>query len=104
MPSVSAEHYLKAIYKLEGKGPPVSLSRLSRELAITLPSASEMVRKLAKRGLVDYQRYRGVALTPAGRAEALAVTRRHRSSRTFSGSSGMRCTRRRAAWNTPPRV
>ncbi|MEA3345679.1 MAG: metal-dependent transcriptional regulator [Chloroflexota bacterium] len=78
MVSASAEDYLKTIYKLEEEEQPVALSTLAGELAISSVSANEMVRKLAKQGLVIYEPYKGVALTPKGRAQALTVTRRHR--------------------------
>ena len=78
MPSVSVEHYLKAIYGLGGESQPVSMTDLSKELSISLPSVSEMVKKLAKRGLVTHRRYGGVCLTARGRDHAMTVTRRHR--------------------------
>jgi DtxR family Mn-dependent transcriptional regulator len=78
MISAAVEHYLKAIYELGGKEQPVSLSALARELSISQVSTNEMVKKLTEREMVTYKPYRGVTLTPAGRARALAVTRRHR--------------------------
>ena len=78
MISVSAQHYLKAIYELGGEEQSVSLPALAAELSISPVSANEMVRNLAKRGLVNYEPYRGLALTPAGQTQALTVTRRHR--------------------------
>jgi DtxR family Mn-dependent transcriptional regulator len=78
MVSASVEHYLKAIYELAGEGQSTSLSALAEELAISPVSANEMVKKLVKRGLVIYEQYKGVTLTAEGRAQALAVTRRHR--------------------------
>jgi DtxR family Mn-dependent transcriptional regulator len=78
MVSASVEHYLKAIYELAGKDQAVSLTDLAEELAISPVSANEMVKKLTKRGLVSYERYKGVTLTPEGWVQALAVTRRHR--------------------------
>lgn len=77
MVSASVEHYLKAIY-VRGEDQVVSLSALAQDLAISMVSANEMVKKLVKRGLVTYEPYKGVALTPEGRAQALTVTRRHR--------------------------
>jgi uncharacterized membrane protein/Mn-dependent DtxR family transcriptional regulator len=56
----------------------VSLSALAEGLAISPVSANEMVKKPVKRGLVTYERYKGVTLTAKGQALALAVTRRHR--------------------------
>ena len=78
MVSASVEHYLKAIYELRGEEQVVSLSALAEELSISMVSANEMVKKLVKRGLITYEPYKGVALTPEGRAQAMTVTRRHR--------------------------
>ena len=78
MASISIDHYLKAIYELAAEDQSVSLSSLAQNLAISPVSANEMVKKLVKRELVTYERYRGVMLTPAGRSQALATTRRHR--------------------------
>lgn len=78
MVTESAEEYLEAIYKLGEEGQPVGLSTLAECLEISSVSANEMVRKLVERKLVLYEPYKGVSLTPAGQAKALAVIRRHR--------------------------
>lgn len=78
MVTESAEEYLEAIYKLGEEGQPVALSTLAECLEISSVSANEMVRKLVERNLVLYEPYKGVSLTPAGQAKALAVIRRHR--------------------------
>jgi len=78
MVTESAEEYLEAIYKLGEEGQPVALSTLAECLEISSVSANEMVRKLVERKLVLYEPYKGVSLTPAGQAKALAVIRRHR--------------------------
>jgi DtxR family Mn-dependent transcriptional regulator len=74
----SVEEYLEAIYKLKEEGQPVALSTLAERLEISSVSANEMVRKLVELELVIYEPYKGVSLTPAGQAQALAVIRRHR--------------------------
>lgn len=43
-----------------------------------MPTASEAMKRLAARGLVDHQKYAGVVLTETGRKAALAMVRRHR--------------------------
>lgn len=78
MVTESVEEYLEAIYKLGEEGQPVALSTLAECLEISSVSANEMVRKLVERNLVLYEPYKGVSLTPAGQAKALAVIRRHR--------------------------
>jgi DtxR family Mn-dependent transcriptional regulator len=41
-------------------------------------SATDMIKKLAEKGLVDYQKYQGVHLTEKGRFAAVSVIRKHR--------------------------
>ncbi|MEM7738770.1 MAG: metal-dependent transcriptional regulator [Deinococcota bacterium] len=62
---------------------PVSTNDLATHLGVTAPSVTGMLNKLAKRGLVKYQRYYGATLTEAGRQEALRLIRRHRLIETF---------------------
>ena len=81
-PSSSIQDYLKAIYELaEECGPePVSTSLLADRLGVARPSVTGMLQKMAstKPGLVEYLRYQGVRLTPAGEKVALEVIRHHR--------------------------
>lgn len=72
------EDYLKAIYTLESNGVEVSNSALAHHLAVTPASATNMVKKLAELGLVTYEPYQNVALTPSGQRVALEVLRHHR--------------------------
>lgn len=74
--------YLKHIFKLEEReGPresPVQTSELAQALGLTAPAVTEMAKKLAERGMVDYTPYRGLRLTAHGRREATRALRRHR--------------------------
>ncbi len=79
-----AQDYLKAIYGAgEWTGAGATTSALAARFGVAPSTASETVRKLAAAGWVDHQRYGLVTLTPAGRAVALAVVRRHRIVETF---------------------
>ncbi|WP_425393985.1 metal-dependent transcriptional regulator [Actinotalea ferrariae] len=62
---------------------PVSTTRLAQRLGVGAPTVSETVRLLADRGLLDHEPYRGVTLTPEGRAVAVQVVRRHRLLETW---------------------
>ena len=73
------EEYLESIYKLQQEQRPVSTSRLAEHLKIAAPSVSEMVKKLAGKGLVNHTE-KGVCLTCAGNSMAKKVVRRHRLS------------------------
>jgi len=77
-PSRVAEDYLKAIYKLQGPGSPVSTSALAEELDRSDASVTDMVKGLAGRGLLEHRPYHGVRLTSSGEAAALRIIRRHR--------------------------
>ena len=72
------EDYLKAIYTFERDGHPAATNDIAQRLSIAPASVSGMVQRLAEQGLVEYERYRGVRLTAAGRRAALRTLRRHR--------------------------
>ncbi|MCX9012497.1 MAG: metal-dependent transcriptional regulator [Candidatus Methanoperedens sp.] len=73
------EEYLESIYKLQQEQRPVSTSRLAEHLKLSPPSVSEMVKKLAGKGLLSHTE-KGVCLTEEGRLIAKKVIRRHRLS------------------------
>lgn len=77
--SPAVEDYLKAIYLLESVGSgAVTTGGIARQLHISQPSATNMVKRLVRAGLVRHAPYRGVALTVRGRMRARQVVRRHR--------------------------
>lgn len=83
----AGEDYLKAIYfesaSRPGSSGTASTTGVARRLGVSGPSATNMIKKLAAIGLVAHSRYRGVSLTPAGRATALEVIRHHRLVETY---------------------
>lgn len=76
--SQAIQDYLKTIYALSATRRGVTTGVLAQRLRVAPPSATNMVKRLARLGLVRYVPYRSVELTPAGRRLALAVVRRHR--------------------------
>lgn len=76
--SQAMEDYLKAAYRLEQDGAPVSTQRLADELGFSGPSVTNMVKRLDELKLLKHSRYHGVTLTPAGQHVALEVIRHHR--------------------------
>ncbi|HRA66127.1 MAG TPA: metal-dependent transcriptional regulator, partial [Caldilinea sp.] len=72
------EDYVKAIYMLYSRGVEVTNSALAHQLKVAPASATNMVRKLSDLGLVTYEPYQSIALTPAGELVALEVLRHHR--------------------------
>jgi len=77
--SQSIEDYLKAIYKLQSiKEGGVSTSDLAKEMGVANASVTNMVKRLSKLGMVDYQSYYGTTLTTSGEKIALEMIRHHR--------------------------
>jgi DtxR family Mn-dependent transcriptional regulator len=72
-----AEEYLETILYLTKGGLKAKTKDIADEMGIKPPSVSEMLLKLKGEGLVDYQPYLGVSLTPSGREKAEAIARKH---------------------------
>lgn len=80
----AAEDYLKVIYgHTEWQPHPITPSQLAGRLGLAPSSVTEMVKKLVAAGHVAHAPYGAVELTPAGRAEALRMVRRHRLVETW---------------------
>ncbi len=79
MISLTVENYLKAIFQLaDGEQAQVSTGRIATALNVAPGTVTSMLKTLAEGKLATYKPYEGVELTPAGRALALRVIRRHR--------------------------
>jgi DtxR family Mn-dependent transcriptional regulator len=89
VPTSTVEDYLKSILleeqALEAKGAEprgrderVGTGQIAARLALSPGTVTAMVKALADSGLVAYEPYSGVRLTPSGRQLALHVLRRHR--------------------------
>jgi DtxR family Mn-dependent transcriptional regulator len=75
--------YLVRTAMLSEEGEPVPLSLLAQWLEVSPASANEMCRKLEEQGLVSYQPYKGVRLTPEGARLAQRVLGRRRLWQAF---------------------
>jgi DtxR family Mn-dependent transcriptional regulator len=77
--SQAIEDYAKAIYALSVEREGLVLNgEVAERLGVTPATATAMLKKLATLGLVDYEPYKGVRLTPGGERVALEVIRHHR--------------------------
>ena len=81
--STATEDYLKAIFHLGRDGGKVQTTGLARQLRVSKPSVTAMLKRLAEKGLVDYSPGRGATLTEEGRLATMRVVRRHRLLETF---------------------
>jgi DtxR family Mn-dependent transcriptional regulator len=82
-PTPAVEDALRTVYVLSGRAEPVTTSALARELGVTAPTVSAMVRRLDEHGLVERGGEQRVTLTPHGAGHARHVVRRHRVVETF---------------------
>jgi len=80
MPTSTVEDYLKCILLAQDLDPEtlVSMGHIAAALTVAPGTVTAMVKTLADSGLVAYEPYSGVRLTPAGRQLAAHVLRRHR--------------------------
>ena len=81
LPSSTVENYLKALYQAEatlGEKALVPMGQLATAVRVAPGTATTMIKALAESGLVKYEPYLGVRLSPAGTKLAALVLRRHR--------------------------
>ncbi|MFN2588606.1 MAG: metal-dependent transcriptional regulator [Actinomycetota bacterium] len=72
------EDYLEEIKRLEEDGDRITATVLARTLEVSLPSASEMLKRLAAEGYLVREKGGSIVLTPEGRRLAHTILRRHR--------------------------
>ena len=77
--SAAEENYLRTIYKLVTDGlEKVSTNEIAAAVNTKAASVSDMLKKLAEKGLIDYKKYYGVSITEEGKNTALVIIRRYR--------------------------
>ena len=87
--SDSTEDHLERIAELiEHKGY-ARVTDVAESLALTASAVSNMVRRLAARGFVNYEKYRGFSLTEEGRAVAGRIKARHQVLTELLGQLGL---------------
>lgn len=88
-PSRSTEDYLERIGELiECKGY-ARVGDLATSLAVSQPSVTAMVQRLADSGYLHYRKYRGLVLTDEGRAVADRIKDRHLKLKRFLSLLGL---------------
>lgn len=82
LPSQTVENYLKTIVLAQAADPAnedlIPMGQIAAALDVVPGTATTMIKALAESGLVHYEPYMGVRLTPAGEKLASLVLRRHR--------------------------
>ena len=77
--SQTEENYLKAIYKISSpERKPASTNAISRAMETSAASVTDMIKRLSDKGLINYEKYKGVTLTVDGYRIATTLIRNHR--------------------------
>lgn len=86
MPSMltrRGEDYLKAIYEIAEKKGYVRIKDVSQALNVKPSTAVEMVKKLHEQGLINYEKYGAITLTPLGKEVAEHVKKKYEIFKKF---------------------
>jgi len=84
MTTHAEENYLKAIFKIaEREDKPVQTNAIAGAMNTAAASVTDMLKRLAEKQLIRYEKYRGVQLTESGHRLATILIRKHRLWETF---------------------
>src|SRR5690606_29657428 len=86
MLSITEENYLKALLRItveQNSTGEAGTNQLAGKMNVRPATATDMLKKLKEKQLVNYERYGKISLTPTGRNLAIAVIRKHRLWETF---------------------
>src|SRR6187402_3537809 len=75
--SQAVEDYLERILELMNTKGYARVVDIAQGLKISQASVTNMIQRLDAEGLLNYEKYRGLALTTAGEALARNITERH---------------------------
>jgi len=75
--STAVEDYLERILELINAKGYARVVDIASALKISQASVTNMVQRLDAEGLLEYEKYRGLVLTPAGEALARKIAQRH---------------------------
>lgn len=81
--TASLEDYLEAIYHIMEQKPAALPKDIAKEMNVRSSSVTGALHALSERGLVNYEPYEVITLTPEGEAAAEDVVKRHVALRNF---------------------
>ena len=77
------EDYLEAIFQIVSEKRVARVSDIAAAMGVQMPSVTGALKHLTEHGLVNYEPYRHVTLTPDGARIARSMVRRHDVLKTF---------------------
>ena len=78
MISLTEENYLKVLYRLLQDKQEITVKDIAEQLSIKMPTVNSMIKKLAQKKLLKYEKYKAIELTEKGKKQALLILRKHR--------------------------
>ncbi|NLC50937.1 MAG: DtxR family transcriptional regulator [Firmicutes bacterium] len=87
--SHSMEDYLEMVYRTSLEGEDIRINTLAESLNVQAPSATKMVQKLGKLGLLHYEKYGSIQLTPKGKKIGKFLLKRHKIIEEFINVIGV---------------
>ena len=87
--SVAVEDYLEKILELIDTKGYARVADIAEGLGIAQPSVSNMMKRLDEKGLLKYEKYRGMTLTEEGETVARRIIKRHGILEDFLGLVGV---------------
>ncbi len=78
MRNISKEDYLSIIYKNRDENGEVKSNIIAERLSVSNAAVTDMIKKLSKDGLIEYEKYKSITLTGKGETYAKNMVRRHR--------------------------
>ena len=83
MVSLTEENYLKALYRLSQEKSAIAVKDIAETLNIKMPTVNSMMKKLADKKLIKYEKYKAIELSEKGKKLALHILRKHRLTELF---------------------
>ena len=77
------EDYVEAIFSLGKEKRYVRVKDIAKKLGVKMPTVTNMLKTLSKRGLIDYEKYEYLELTDKGSDVGREIHRRHHVLRNF---------------------
>ena len=72
MMTLTEENYLKTLHRLSQSEEPITVKRIAMQLGIKMPTVTSMVRNLAAKKLIRYEKYKAIEMTDKGTAPGIA--------------------------------
>jgi len=83
MPKEQIEEYLEAIYDIAGKDGKAKTTEIAQRLKNAPASVTEVLQRMSRNGLINYEPYQGVSLTKKGENIVTRIKRKHRLLEVF---------------------